>query len=623
MITFLEGVKTHLEHLEDLVFDDGADGLGRAVAVLSDIASGSGGTRLTTKFDGKPAVMFGGDEFAIGTKRFLTRPARDEAEVAEIYSDSPALVDILSGLMPKLRAAVKDNRVYIGDLMFYPGSDKREAAGEVRFKPNTIEYGVDAASDLGRLIAAADYGIVVHSVVDGGERRQMEDAAGAFRDVPGLWIGDAASGSAAAPAIAGKVEEIKRLAGSLSKRPDYFAEVVRLGGKLKRFFVNETRNAKIGGSGTLRRIMDDIASQYKTEKGAKGALAAMESPDFRRWMGLLLHTYLLVASAKDDAVAAMSSKNRIRTYAGGEPHSGEGFVATKGGGMSKLVDRRKFSALNYSNWSVEGASTFGDWLAYAEGGNAVKGASRIPRDEAVRMQSAAVAIIDRLTGSRGNAVPIGTAGKKDTSGDIDVAVAAGALSESRDKDEACEALSAALRSEGFEPVYNRGLRTVSIGMPFGDGLVGQVDFMVVTDLEWASFGYHTPDSGDDVQHGMARNVLLYELVRRATARNTASGDETSVMFSVGDGMETVRRERDAKGKMKVAERFGKTYSVQGLVDALREAGVDTTADELKTLSGVVAAAKRAFGDAGFAEIAARTAAALVANKKPVPAALKQ
>ena len=39
MITFLEGVKTHLEHLEDLVFDDGADGLGRAVAWTSD-ASG-------------------------------------------------------------------------------------------------------------------------------------------------------------------------------------------------------------------------------------------------------------------------------------------------------------------------------------------------------------------------------------------------------------------------------------------------------------------------------------------------------------------------------------------------------------------------------------------------------
>lgn len=616
------GAKTHLEHLEDLVFDEGEAGLRHAIEVLSDIASGDVGTGLTVKFDGKPAVIFGGDRFGIGTKRFFTKPAHSLEEIAEVYSDSPELAELFTGLFPLLARAVKDFRVYMGDMMFFPGLPKPVKDGEVRFKPNTIEYGVPLDTELGAKIEAADYGIVVHTVIDGGAKTQLPDVTGVFSDVPGLWIGSAAMGEKPSVGISADVEEIKRLTASLAKRQDYFKNVVAIGAKLKKFFIDETKSGKIGGQGVLRRIMDAIAAQYKTDKGAQKALAPMQSSDFRSWMGLLIHVYVLIARAKDKAVEALAGGNQIRTYVGDEKHSGEGFVATKGGKMAKLVDRQKFSRLNYLNWQDSFRMPLSHWMSYSEGGNAIAGSSRIPKEDAIRVAKAARDLIVSLGAKPDDVSPIGTAGKKDDSGDVDVAVAAKAFDPTGDKDRACEALEAALRSKGMEPVYNKGLRTVSVGMPFGDGLIAQVDFMVVPDLAWARFGYHTPASGEDVKWGMARNVMLYELVRAATRKE--SGDRaTEYMFSTNDGFQLVERELDAKGKWRVVKRGDKSYDMSHLIEVLANNGVKTSLSELETLTGVIAAARRELGDAAAAEMAKRTIRGLESNRKPVPPALQK
>ena len=71
------GANKHLEHIEDLILLEGKGGAEKAIKALRSIVStlsGSGGpsVRITTKWDGAPAIICGIDpkdgKFFVGTK---------------------------------------------------------------------------------------------------------------------------------------------------------------------------------------------------------------------------------------------------------------------------------------------------------------------------------------------------------------------------------------------------------------------------------------------------------------------------------------------------------------------------------------------------------------------------
>lgn len=191
-----------IEHLEDLVFRKGSRGVDEALAIIQHAASEPQRT-ISVKWDGKPAVVFGrkpatgefvltdGSGFeAKGYDGLATSPSM----MAKIQSTRPgdreAITQLYADLWPQLEAAVPKNfRGYVkGDLLYYPDNPWKEEAGNLVFKPNTVEYRIPVKSALGQRIANSNTGVAVHTMyADQNEPKQPLSRV-SFNEVPGLLL---------------------------------------------------------------------------------------------------------------------------------------------------------------------------------------------------------------------------------------------------------------------------------------------------------------------------------------------------------------------------------------------------------------------------------------------------
>jgi hypothetical protein len=191
-----------IEHLEDLVFRKGSAGVDEALAIIQHAAQAPQRT-VSVKWDGKPAVVFGrkpatgefvltdGSGFeAKGYDGLATSPKM----MAQIQSTRPGdragITQLYADLWPQLEAAVPTNfRGYVkGDLLYYPENPWTEEAGNLVFKPNTVQYRIPLKSALGQRIANSTTGLAVHTMyADQGEPKQPLSRV-AFNDVPGLLL---------------------------------------------------------------------------------------------------------------------------------------------------------------------------------------------------------------------------------------------------------------------------------------------------------------------------------------------------------------------------------------------------------------------------------------------------
>ena len=188
-----------IEHLEDLVFRRGTQGIVDALEIVKHATEQP--SAVTAKWDGKPAVIFGRKP---STGEFvLTDGAGFEAKgydglatsaqmMADIQSrrggDRTELIEVYRKLFPVLEAALPTNfRGYVkGDLLYM--SQPPVVSGNYVFRPNTIEYRIPATSNLGQRIANSEIGIAVHSMyADQGEPRQPLSRV-SFVPVPGLML---------------------------------------------------------------------------------------------------------------------------------------------------------------------------------------------------------------------------------------------------------------------------------------------------------------------------------------------------------------------------------------------------------------------------------------------------
>jgi hypothetical protein len=176
-----EGKNTHLEHLEDNIFNRGYKGAKEAVDYLYSLHEMlEGNTKapisMTTKWDGAPAIIAGKDpetgKFFVGTKGVFARNPKMNFTVADIKNNHPA-----EGLQNKLITALNSlkgltwNTVAQGDMLFSKEDlQMTNIDGEevIAFKPNTIVYTVPANSELAGQISSADMGIVWHTEYAGG-----------------------------------------------------------------------------------------------------------------------------------------------------------------------------------------------------------------------------------------------------------------------------------------------------------------------------------------------------------------------------------------------------------------------------------------------------------------------
>lgn len=180
---------THLEHLEDDILNNGSDGGKNAIAFLRELGEMLQGkqsqVRITTKWDGAPAVICGTDPitgyFFVGTKSVFAKTAPkvmfSDEQIDETYSGQLAekLKSCLKYL-PKL--GIKG--VLQGDLLFTDDKSTDTIDGErmITFTPNTITYAVPSDSELGSKIDSAKVGIVFHTKYTGKSLPEMSASFG-------------------------------------------------------------------------------------------------------------------------------------------------------------------------------------------------------------------------------------------------------------------------------------------------------------------------------------------------------------------------------------------------------------------------------------------------------------
>ena len=176
-----ENKNTHLEHLEDNIFNRGFQGAKEAVDYLYSLhemleGNSKSPISMTTKWDGAPAIIAGKDpetgKFFVGTKGVFAKKPKINFTDKDIEENHPA-----EGLQDKLKTALKYlrnlnwNTVAQGDMLYSKSDLKTETIdGEevLVFKPNTIVYAVPTNSDLAKQIASSEMGIVWHTEYTGG-----------------------------------------------------------------------------------------------------------------------------------------------------------------------------------------------------------------------------------------------------------------------------------------------------------------------------------------------------------------------------------------------------------------------------------------------------------------------
>ena len=186
-----EGKNDHLEHIEDMVFNEGVTGTRNAILFLRSIRDMLSGTssrsvNITTKWDGAPAIFAGVDPadgaFFVAKKGLFNADPQMYQTVEDVKSKlSGELQDkFLVALQEFSKLGIKSG-VYQGDLMFTKSDlskEKIDGQHYLTFQPNTIVYAVPAASPLARKIRKAKIGVVWHTTYSGKTIQDMEASFG-------------------------------------------------------------------------------------------------------------------------------------------------------------------------------------------------------------------------------------------------------------------------------------------------------------------------------------------------------------------------------------------------------------------------------------------------------------
>lgn len=393
----------HMEHVEDLVFNEGVDGTRKAINFLRDLRdmlAGNASSKITAtvKWDGAPAIFAGVDptdgKFFVAKKGVFNKNPKVYKTAAEVDADTQG------DLATKLKIALTEFKklgikkgVYQGDLMFTKADLKTETIdGEkyTTFHPNTIVYAVPHASQLAAKVRAAKIGVVWHTTYTGNSFETMtasfgKPIASQLTSTASVWMDDANykdySGTATFTASETKVvTDMLSKAGTLfnqikantindiSKDSDLLVLVktynntkVRAGERIK--------NPKQHVQGLFHWIYDrfqkDIESK-KTEKGKsaqeekrKKILAYFANHD-QDQIAKVFELSNLIADIKLPIITKMNQAGHISTFiktkTGFKVTGVEGFVAIDHlkGGAVKIVDRMEFSSNNFNPEIIKG-----------------------------------------------------------------------------------------------------------------------------------------------------------------------------------------------------------------------------------------------------------------------------
>jgi hypothetical protein len=390
-----ESKNTHLEHLEDLLFNKGWAGAQEALNYIDSLrhmlAEGTGTTtQLTVKWDGSPAIICGVDpedgRFFVGTKSVFAKgtPKRCKStkDIQGWYGDQPELADMLEAAL-KYLSKLGIGGVVQGDLMFTPGDVTTVNVNDEDcyvFTPNTITYAVPVNSQLGQRIAQARIGIIFHTTYVGDSIDTMTAQFGAnvtgFTQTKDVWFDDATykdyTGIASlTPQENADIEKyLAATAATMNKIGQQRFDVVLTDKEFNRMikpFIN--KQIRAGSQITnptkflqdfidnyeqemMKGVGDDLNSRVAQNRVAKIKAKEQWIADNSNNLIGVLATYKRIIELKHMLLNKLQQVEGIGTFQktndGYKVTSPEGFVAIgHDGGAIKLVDRLTFSRTNF------------------------------------------------------------------------------------------------------------------------------------------------------------------------------------------------------------------------------------------------------------------------------------
>ena len=399
----VEQQNTHLEHIEDELFNHGVKGARKSINFLRDIRNmlaGHEGKHISAsvKFDGAPAIFAGVDprdgKFFVAKKGIFNKNPKIYKTAAEIKADTKG--DLSTKLIMALnefsKLGIKPGVVYQGDLMFTHQDLKKESIdGEsyVTFHPNTIVYAVPIKSKLGRQIAKAKIGIVWHTSYEGKDFQSMSASFGKpisnkLKNVSSVWHHDATYKDVSGTATLTKAEtehvtSILSRAGKLfNKIPGSTFDDIHKNPELlirlktyNNMFIREGKpvNLKTHVKGLTDYIYNYYQKQIDSKKQEKTKKAwADKRKDVMSYFNRhskaditkLFELMLLMVDAKSILINKMNQAGHLKTFLrtknGFAVTGQEGFVAIDhlSDGAVKLVDRMEFSKANFSPEFIKG-----------------------------------------------------------------------------------------------------------------------------------------------------------------------------------------------------------------------------------------------------------------------------
>jgi hypothetical protein len=398
-----EGKNTHLEHLEDNIFNKGYAGAKEAIDYLYSLHQMLEGhsknpINITTKWDGKPAIICGRDpqsgKFFVGTKGvFAQKPKLNFTPKDILENHGPGeLADKLT-LALKLLSKLNWNTVAQGD-MLWAGKDQFKEAkiGDENYiviTPNTLTYAIPVGSDLANEMSSKTFGIVFHTEYTGGPTLADTQAKFGFDssvlgEAPNVWHTDArikdVSGTVTLTA-----DENKNILSAIAQADNYLKSIDKdtfnfldkgadiIGDKIFLQQLKAHVNANIKNAGEfeqnptvfaqsfvqkyiayMQKEIEKVKTQKsidaKTEKMVQGVKFIKEHVPS---IVAVYDLYLKLIEAKLVFIEKLKAIQSIPTFVasdnGYEVAKEEGFVAVdRMGNAIKLVDRLEFSKNNFA-----------------------------------------------------------------------------------------------------------------------------------------------------------------------------------------------------------------------------------------------------------------------------------
>ena len=399
-----EGKNVHLEHIEDLVFNEGVSGTRKAILFLIELRNMLSGNskkplNITTKWDGAPAIFAGIDpadgKFFVAKKGLFNVDPQMFKSIENINQSTlvPELKSKFTTAFTEFSKLGIKSGVYQGDLMFTSEDLRKEKIGEeefITFQPNTIVYAVPAVSSLAKRLRAAKIGIVWHTTYTGASIPEMKASFGKSivdKMIPSksVWMDDATykdvSGTATFTSdetrifnsylsLLGKI--FKSLSPAALNRiaanPDFLI-------RLKTFNNSKVRQGKnittVSPRAHMQEFISYIKQYYEKEAATKKSQRGKQAT-FAKLLPMLdyfvAHTeeltriyelVIIMTKAKEMVVKKLNTaaglSTFLRTNSGFKVTDQEGYVAIDHIGTAvKLVDRLEFSTANFSPEILKG-----------------------------------------------------------------------------------------------------------------------------------------------------------------------------------------------------------------------------------------------------------------------------